>query len=124
MNKSKKVFLCLCMAMCCIVSAWGQMKQLSGTPIGSPSVDYGSGDNVPANVFDGDYDTYYASQERSYTWVGLDLGEPYVIGKICYAPRTGYTSRMLLGVFEGANEPDFSDAIPFHIIDKEPPEGR
>ncbi|MBO7499013.1 MAG: CotH kinase family protein [Bacteroidaceae bacterium] len=124
MNNSKKVFLCLCMAMCCIVSAWGQMKQLSGTPIGSPSVDYGSGDNVPANVFDGDYDTYYASQERSYTWVGLDLGEPYVIGKICYAPRTGYTSRMLLGVFEGANEPDFSDAIPFHIIDKEPPEGR
>lgn len=112
------------MSMCCIVSAWGQMKQLSGTPIGSPSVDYGSGDNVPANVFDGDYDTYYASQERSYTWVGLDLGEPYVIGKICYAPRTGYTSRMLLGVFEGANEPDFSDAIPFHIIDKEPPEGR
>ena len=124
MNNSKKVFLCLCMSMCCIVSAWGQMKQLSGTPIGSPSVDYGSGDNVPANVFDGDYDTYYASQERSYTWVGLDLGEPYVIGKICYAPRTGYTSRMLLGVFEGANEPDFSDAIPFHIIDKEPPEGR
>ena len=112
------------MSMCCIVSAWGQMKQLSGIPIGSPSVDYGSGDNVPANVFDGDYDTYYASQERSYTWVGLDLGEPYVIGKICYAPRTGYTSRMLLGVFEGANEPDFSDAIPFHIIDKEPPEGR
>ncbi|MBR4336778.1 MAG: CotH kinase family protein [Bacteroidaceae bacterium] len=124
MNNSKKIFLCLCMSMCCIVSAWGQMKQLSGTPIGSPSVDYGSGDNVPANVFDGDYDTYYASQERSYTWVGLDLGEPYVIGKICYAPRTGYTSRMLLGVFEGANEPDFSDAIPFHIIDKEPPEGR
>ena len=124
MNNSKKVFLCLCMSMCCIVSAWGQMKQLSGTPIGSPSVDYGSGDNVPANVFDGDYDTYYASQERSYTWVGLDLGEPYVIGKICYAPRTGYTNRMLLGVFEGANEPDFSDAIPFHIIDKEPPEGR
>ncbi len=121
---NKKVFLCLCLAMCQFLTAWGQMKQLSGTPIGSPSVDYGSGDNVPANVFDGDFETYYASQERSYTWVGLDLGEPYVIGKICYAPRTGYASRMLLGVFEGANQPDFSDAIPFHIIDKEPVEGR
>lgn len=97
---------------------------LSGTPISSPSVDYGSGDNVAANVFDGDFETFYASQDRSYTWVGLDLGKPYVIGKISFAPRTSYANRMVLGVFEGANQPDFSDAIPFYIIEKQPTEKR
>lgn len=120
----KKVFLCMCLALCCILPAAAQMKMLSGTAISSPSVDYGSGANVAENVFDGNFETFYASQDRSYTWVGLDLGKPYVIGKISFAPRTGYANRMLLGVFEGANEPDFSDAIPFYIIAKQPSEKR
>lgn len=120
----KKVFLCMCLALCCALPAAAQMKMLSGTVISSPSVDYGSGANVAENVFDGDFETFYASQDRSYTWVGLDLGKPYVIGKISFAPRTGYANRMLLGVFEGANEPDFSDAIPFYIIAKQPSEKR
>ncbi|MBR3021750.1 MAG: CotH kinase family protein [Bacteroidaceae bacterium] len=114
----------MCLALCCILPAAAQMKMLSGTAISSPSVDYGSGANVAENVFDGNFETFYASQDRSYTWVGLDLGKPYVIGKISFAPRTGYANRMLLGVFEGANEPDFSDAIPFYIIAKQPSEKR
>ena len=123
MNNSK-VFLCFCLSFCLTLPVRGQMKMLSGTPISSPSVDYGSGDNVAANVFDGDFETFYASQDRSYTWVGLDLGKPYVIGKISFAPRTSYANRMVLGVFEGANQPDFSDAIPFYIIEKQPTEKR
>jgi Spore coat assembly protein len=123
MNNSK-VFLCLCLSFCLTLPVRGQMKMLSGTPISSPSVDYGSGDNVAANAFDGDFETFYASQDRSYTWVGLDLGKPYVIGKISFAPRTSYANRMVLGVFEGANQPDFSDAIPFYIIEKQPTEKR
>ena len=121
---NKKVLFCICLVLCCALPAVAQMKMLSGKVIGSPSVDYGSGDNVAENVFDGDFETFYASQSRSYTWVGLDLGQPYVIGKISFAPRTGYANRMVLGVFEGANEPDFSDALPFYIIDKQPAEKR
>ena len=123
MNKNK-VFLCFCFSLCLAFPVKAQMKLLSGTVISSPCVDYGSGPNVAENAFDADFETFYASQDRSYTWVGLDLGKPCVIGKISFAPRTGYTKRMLLGVFEGANQPDFSDAIPFHIIDKEPTEKR
>ena len=56
--------------------------KLSGTIIGSIySVDYNNGNaqsttvNTKNNVFDGNFDTYFASYDRSRTWVGLDLGK-------------------------------------------------
>ena len=98
---------------------------LSGIPIGAVSVDYSNGQpsttvNAPADVFDEDYSTYYAAYDRSTGWVGLDLGTPHIINKVAYAPRANFSKRMVLGVFEGANKPDFSDAIPFHVIKEEP----
>ncbi|MBQ8099613.1 MAG: CotH kinase family protein [Bacteroidaceae bacterium] len=110
------------------LTASAQLRILSGTPIGSPSVDYSSGSvsttvNQPADAFDNDYSTFYASYNRSYTWVGLDLGTKHVIKRIMYSPRKGWGNRMVLGIFEGANQPDFSDAIPIHIIKKAPTEG-
>ncbi len=57
----KKVFLCMCLALCCALPAAAQMKMLSGTAISSPSVDYGRGANVAENVFDGAFETFYAS---------------------------------------------------------------
>ncbi len=96
-------------------------QQLSGTPIGAVSVDYTTSQpsttaNLPAEAFDNDYTTIYAAYDRSTGWVGLDLGQKYIIDRIAYAPRAGWASRMVLGIFEGANEPDFSDAIPFYMI--------
>lgn len=99
-----------------------QPKKLSGTVIGSLySVDYSTNQqstsvNVKDNVFDGNYDTYFASYDRSGTWVGLDLGTKHVITKIGYSPRITQEHRVQLAVIEGANEPDFSDAIPIHMI--------
>lgn len=66
--------------------------KLSGTPIGSTSVDYSTGEesttvNTVANAFDGKLDTYFASYVRSYTWVGLDLGEKHVITRVGWSPR-------------------------------------
>ena len=94
------------------------------------SVDYDN-DSSPSttvntihNVFDGNLRTYFASYERSGTWVGLDLGEPHVITTIAYAPRRDYIGgpeRLLLGIFEGANEPDFLDAVPLLMITEAPP---
>lgn len=97
---------------------------LTGTVIGTPvSVDYKTNDpttevNTCADAFDGDLSTFFASYDRSYTWAGLDLGRPHVITRVGWSPRNDGQGekRVLLGVFEGANSPDFMDALPFYII--------
>ena len=95
---------------------------LKGTIIGSQwSVDYATNTkttliNTKANVFDEDYNTYFASYDRSGTWVGLDLGKKHVITKVGYSPRIGYADRVTLAVIEGANKEDFSDAMPILLI--------
>ncbi|MEE1235831.1 MAG: hypothetical protein UHS50_09145, partial [Bacteroidaceae bacterium] len=62
-------------------------SKLTGTPIGSTSVDYTTGSpsttvNTPQCAFDGDLNSFYASYDRSFTWVGLDLGTPQVITRV------------------------------------------
>lgn len=118
----------LCGLLCGSVSVFATDALLRGTPIGSsPSVDYNNGasatttKNLPANAFDGDLNTYYASYDRSYTWVGLDLGTPHVITRVGWSPRNDGVGpkRMQLGVFEGANSPDFLDALPLYLIDEQ-----
>lgn len=118
----------LCGLLCCGTSAFAADALLNGTPIGSsPSVDYDNGasattsKNLPANAFDGNMDTYYASYDRSYTWVGLDLGTPHVITRVGWSPRNDSNGpkRTQLGIFEGANSPDFMDALPLYIIDEQ-----
>ena len=104
--------------------------KLTGTIIGSQySVDYNNGNsqsttvNTKENVFDGDFDTFFASYDRSRTWVGLDLGEKHVITKVGYSPRKTQGGRVELAVIEGANEPDFSDALPIYMIKSAASEG-
>ena len=90
------------------------------------SVDYDNNNissttvNTIANVFDGNLNTFFASYERSGTWVGLDLGEEHVITKVTYCPRKDWSQRLLLGVLEGANQADFGDAIPLCLITETP----
>ena len=99
---------------------------LTGTVIGTrDAVDYVTNArttsvNTCANAFDGDMDTFFASYDRSYTWAGLDLGQPYVITRVGWSPRNDVVGpdRVVLGVFEGANSPDFMDALPLYIIDE------
>ena len=100
--------------------------KLTGTIIGSQySVDYNNGNsqsttvNTKDKVFDGNYDTFFASYDRSQTWVGLDLGKKHVITKVGWSPRVDHQDRVQLALFEGANEADFSDAVPIYIV-KEP----
>ena len=123
----KKIYLFLTVLLGCIGSkaqTSDNDSRLRGTVIGTKwSVDYAS--NQPSSTvnsrecaFDGDLTTYFAAYERSYAWVGLDLGEPYIITRIGWAPpyRSNAQERILLGVMEGANSPDFMDALPLHII--------
>lgn len=72
--------------------------------------------NTPQNAFDGDFNTFFSAYQTSGGWTGLDLGEKFVITKIAFCPRQGWNRQAVLGVFEGANKPDFTDAIPLHII--------
>lgn len=95
---------------------------LTGTIIGSAlSVDYSTGSssttvNTAKDAFDGNYDTFFAAYDRSRGWVGLDLGEKHIIRKVGCSPRLSHGSRVVLALFEGANEPDFSDALPLAIV--------
>ena len=122
MIRLKIATLSILLALSC--SLYAQDALLTGTPMGSaPSVDYATGDstrtkNLPANAFDGDTTTYYASYVRTGTWVGLDLGSKHVITRLGWCPRnsTQGRERMVLGVFEGANREDFMDAIPLYVI--------
>ena len=100
-------------------------ERLTGTPIGSPSIDYASQTvsetvNTPSDAFDENLNTFYASYDAQYAWVGLDLGSPHIIDRVSFVPAANPTGYMQLGVFEGANQPDFSDAIPFFIIKDAP----
>ena len=104
-----------------------QDQLLTGTVIGTAeSVDYSTGEasttiNTIENAFDGNFSTFFASYERSKTWVGLDLGEKHVITRVGWSPREGSvgSKRVILGIFEGANDPDFMDGVPLYIIDQE-----
>ena len=122
MKIHKRSFFFSC-ALLLLLTASAQTAQLlTGEIIGTKeSVDYSTGAisttvNTISNVFDDNYDTYFASYERSGTWVGLDLGSPHVIKQIGYSPRITQPSRVQLAVIEGANRPDFSDAVPIYII--------
>ena len=120
----KNSLLILMAVLCGICPAKGKDAKLSGTVIGSArSVDYANEQpsttvNIRDCAFDGDLNTYFAAYDRSFAWVGLDLGKPHVITRIGWAPanRNRGGERMLLGVMEGANSPDFMDALPLYII--------
>ena len=99
-------------------------SKLSGTIIGTElSVDYATSlsstvVNTKAEAFDGNPNTYFASYERSYTWLGLDLGEPHIITRVGFMPRNSGNGpgRLMLGIVEGANREDFMDAVPLYMI--------
>ena len=120
------------LALMPLSQALSQDALLTGSVIGTEqSVDYSTGAasttvNTCACAFDGNLDTYFASYERRLTWAGLDLGTPHVITRIGWAPRKDALGpqRTLLGVFEGANRPDFLDALPLYVIDNAHPSGQ
>lgn len=103
---------------------YAEPNKLTGSIIGTEtSFDYSSNKssttvNTRDNVFDGDLNTFFATNDRSLTWVGLDLGEPHIITKVGWSPRNDSKGerRVRLGVFEGANKPDFSDGVPIYLI--------
>lgn len=98
-------------------------NQVSGTVIGT-SGSFGNSGNTIAKVFDGNLSTYFDGPNTSGNWVGLDFGAGVsnVIGQINYWPRTGWSARMLGGVFQGDNGPTFTNPVTLFTIATAPPE--
>ena len=98
-------------------------EKLSGTLIGTTA---STPATSPEMAFDGDLSTSFSSRDASYTWLGLDLGERHIITRVGIASRNNSSTdadKVWLGVFEGADSPDFSDAMPLHIVAEKPKPG-
>ena len=117
----RKLLLVL-LSYICVLSALADSK-FSGTVIGSEwSYDYitripSATVNTKKQAFDRDTDTFFASFDRSYGWVGLDLGTPHVITRVGWMPRyySAGPLSVVLGIFGGANSEDFMDAEPIYM---------
>ena len=83
---------------------------------------YSGSESKAALAFDNTMSTYYSTSSSAFGWIGLDLGEPHIITRIDYTPAPGSqgADRMWLSLFEGANSPDFMDALPLHLIAEKP----
>lgn len=83
---------------------------------------YSGSQTSALKAFDDDASTSYSATGSTMQWVGLDLGEPHVITRVGFTPASGSqgADRMLLTIFEGANSPDFMDAIPLYLISSRP----
>jgi hypothetical protein len=97
---------------------------LSGAIIGT-SGSWSNLGNTKEKAFDGSLSTFFDAPTASAAWVGLDLGSgnQKILTTIRYYPRPNWSPRMVGGMFQGANAPDFSDAVTVYTIGYTPPEG-
>jgi fibronectin type 3 domain-containing protein len=97
---------------------------LAGAIIGTPGSWNNDGGTI-ANVFDSNPATFFDGPDGSGDWVGLDFGAGVsnVITQINYCPRSGFESRMIAGVFQGANQAGFSDAVALATVGAQPATG-
>ena len=56
-------------------------------------------------------------------WSGYDLQEKHVITAVYFTPKASQGKKVELGLFEGANQPDFSDALPIAMIKEQCSDG-
>lgn len=98
--------------------------QLTGAVVGTSGSWSGSG-NTRDKAFDGNLASFFDGPDVSGDWVGLDLGggNQNILRLIRYCPRATYATRMMGGVFQGANAADFSGAVTLYTVGYTPPDG-
>ena len=69
--------------------------------------------------------TFFDGPTANGCWAGLDFGAGVVniITQIAYCPRSTFESRMVGGLFQGANQADFSDAVTLYTVGTQPATG-
>jgi alpha-L-fucosidase 2 len=103
------------------------LNWLTGGFIGTPG-SYNNAGNTISNVFDYNLNTFFDGPNSSNgngCWVGLDFGAGVsnIVAQINYCPRSGFESRMVGGLFQGANRLDFSDAVTLSTVGAQPATG-
>ena len=83
---------------------------LTGTTYGTVG-SYGNQGNTIANATDGNLSTFFDGPTASGGNVGIDLGSAKTVAEIGYAPRSGYASRMVGGVFQVSTSMTFSSNV-------------
>ena len=98
--------------------------KLPGAIIGTAGSWNNSGNTI-ANVFDGNLNTFFDAPSGNGAWVGLDfgVGVSNIITQINYCPRAGFESRMVGGIFQGADQSSFSDAVMLLTVTNSPGSG-
>ena len=84
--------------------------QLTGTTIGTAG-SYQDQGNTIAKATDGNLNTFFDGPTANGNTVGLDLGTQQSVDEIAFAPRAGYASRMVGGVFQASTSADFSTGV-------------
>ncbi len=73
--------------------------------------EYQSNGNTIAMATDGNLTAYFDGPTANGNWVGLDLGAATSVSQIQYAPRAGWTSRIVGSIFQASNTADFSGGV-------------
>ncbi len=101
-----------------------RFPKLPGGIIGTAG-SYNNSGNTIAKVFDNDLNTFFDGPNNSSgngCWAGLDfgVGVSNAITQIKYCPRAGFESRMVGGVFQGANLTNFAGAVTLYGVGTQP----
>ena len=85
-------------------------KQLTGPLIGTTG-SYQSDGNTAAKATDGNVSTFFDAPAANGDWVGYDLRAADAVTSVRFAPRAGWAARMVGGVFQGSNSPQFTAGV-------------
>jgi fibronectin type 3 domain-containing protein len=101
-----------------------RQPKLTGAIIGTAG-SYDNSGNTITNVFDNNLNTFFDGPTANGCWVGLYFGASVsnAITQINYGPRAGSESRMVGGIFQGANQANFSGAVTLYTVKTQPPTG-
>ncbi len=98
--------------------------QLTGTPSANTTGSYGNDGNNYLKAFDGNTSTYFDAPNASGNWIQLNFGSPKTITSIAFAPRVGFEARMVGGVVEASNDPNFvSGVVTLYTLTSQPADG-
>ena len=84
--------------------------RLAGTTYGTAG-SYNNAGNTIAKATDGNLATFFDAPTASGAAVGIDLGAAKTVTQIKFAPRSGYGSRMVGGVFQASNSQNFTSGV-------------
>ena len=102
-------------------------EKLTGTIIGTAG-SYNNAGNTIAKVFDGNLTTFFDAPNStggSNCWAGMDFGAGVsnFVTQIKYCPRATFGSRMINGMFQGANDPGFTNLVTLFTVTAQPSDG-